>query len=281
MIPRFYLRLHGCTSEDTSLPRVTSYRMMTAATGPYQRIRARMERAIWSIGLNQSHRTRRTRQSVPTWRATQGSTECDCQRRSSVVACLRCAFRVISGKGAPVTCADRTCTCAVPIVYLAWTCGLSRGSRVRRPLQEGAGQRPGRRFGAPQGEMAVNRVAGPSLSAVVSYEFRARGQAGRSRMRQRCRRRCRGRWRWLWPRTGQRTVRRSRGPARHPGRERPCQAGVSREIVISQRSPPDGALACPRPQPAPPAPAPAPTAVPLPGPPSWPASPELVRDDRR
>ena len=208
MIPRYYLRLHGCTSEDTSLPRVTSYRMMTAATGPYQRIRARMERAIWSIGLNQSHRTRRTRQSVPTWRATQGSTECDCQRRSSVVACLRCAFRVISGKGAPVTCADRTCTCAVPIVYLAWTCGLSRGSRVRRPLQEGAGQRPGRRFGAPQGEMAVNRVAGPSLSAVVSYEFRARGQAGRSRMRQRCRRRCRGRWRWLWPRTGQRTVRR-------------------------------------------------------------------------
>jgi hypothetical protein len=131
MIPRYYLRLHGCTSEDTSLPRVTSYRMMTAATGPYQRIRASMERAIWSIGLNQSHRTRRTRQSVPTWRATQGSTECDCQRRSSAVACLRCAFRVISDKGAPVTCADRTCTCAVPIVYLAWTCGLSRGSRVR------------------------------------------------------------------------------------------------------------------------------------------------------
>jgi hypothetical protein len=184
---------------------------MTAANGPYQRIRASTERAIWSIGLNQSHRTRRTRQSVPAWRAAQGSTECDCQRRSSAVACLRCAFRVISDKGAPVTCAGRgrTCTCAVPIVYLAWTCGLSRGSRVRRPLQEGAGQRPGRRFGAPQGEMAVNRVAGPSLSAVVSYEFRARGQAGgRSRMRQRCRRRCRGRWRWLWPRTGQRTVRR-------------------------------------------------------------------------
>ena len=159
---RFYLRLHGCTSEDTSLPRMTSYQMMTAATGPYQRIRASMERAIWSIGLNQSHRTRRTRQSVPAWRAAQGSTECDCQRRSSAVACLRCAFRVISDKGAPVTCAGRgrTCTCAVPIVYLAWTCGLSRGSRVRRPLQEGTGQRPGRRFGAPQGEMAVNRVAG-------------------------------------------------------------------------------------------------------------------------
>jgi hypothetical protein len=174
MIPRFCLRLHGCNSEDASLPCVTSYQMMTAATGPYQRIRASMERAIWSIGLNQSHRTRRTRQSVPTWRATQGSTECDCQRRSSAVACLRRALQVIRDKGAPVTCAGQTCTCAVPIAYLARTCGLSRGSRVRpsasgrrrpetwtpfwHPTGRGRGDQPLRRWRADQPDRGGDRA---------------------------------------------------------------------------------------------------------------------------
>ena len=27
------------------------------------------------------------------------------------------------------------CTCAVPVVYLAWTCSLPRGRRARRPRQ--------------------------------------------------------------------------------------------------------------------------------------------------
>ena len=174
---------------------------MTVATGLYQRIRASMERAIWSIGLNQSHRTR---QSVPAWRAAQGSIECDCQRRSSAVACLRCAFRVISDKGAPVTCAGRgrTCTCAVPIVYLAWTCGLSRGSRVRRPLQEGAGQRPGRRFGAPhaaRGSAGIAPVpAGPRRYQPGSRRYRlgcfgtGLGSAGQALVT--------ATWRRSWPR---------------------------------------------------------------------------------
>jgi hypothetical protein len=45
-------------------------------------------------------------------------------------------------------------------MYLAWTCGLCRGSRARRPLQEGAGQRPGCGFRHPQCRhpQAANRL---------------------------------------------------------------------------------------------------------------------------
>jgi len=61
-VPRYYLRLHDGTCEDMFLTCKPSYRMMTAATGPYRRIRASTERTIRPTGLDQSRRTRRSRQ---------------------------------------------------------------------------------------------------------------------------------------------------------------------------------------------------------------------------
>jgi len=51
-IPRHYLRLCARTSEDISLTCSPAYRMMTAATGLYRRIRASTEQAPNPIGLD-------------------------------------------------------------------------------------------------------------------------------------------------------------------------------------------------------------------------------------
>ena len=51
-IPRYYLRLHARTSEDTPLTCGKSYRVMTAAASPYRDIRANMERTSIQIGLD-------------------------------------------------------------------------------------------------------------------------------------------------------------------------------------------------------------------------------------
>ena len=51
-IPRYYLRLHARTSEDTSLTCRKLYRKMTAAASPYQDIRANMDRTRNPYGLD-------------------------------------------------------------------------------------------------------------------------------------------------------------------------------------------------------------------------------------
>jgi hypothetical protein len=52
MIPRHYLRLRACTSEDMSLTCELPYQIMTAAIGLYRRIRASTEQAPNRIGLD-------------------------------------------------------------------------------------------------------------------------------------------------------------------------------------------------------------------------------------
>ena len=51
-IPRYYLRLHARTGEDTSLTCRKLYRKMTAAASPYQDIRANMKRTRNPYGLD-------------------------------------------------------------------------------------------------------------------------------------------------------------------------------------------------------------------------------------
>ncbi len=51
-VPRYYLRLHGSTSEDMSLTCKLPCQMMTAATGLYRRIRASTDQARNRIGLD-------------------------------------------------------------------------------------------------------------------------------------------------------------------------------------------------------------------------------------
>ena len=87
-VPRRYLRLHACTSEDMSLTCNPPYRTMTATTGLYRRIRASTERARDRIGLDQSDETRQSRPGIPAWRTARGNTECDRRCRSPMMASL-------------------------------------------------------------------------------------------------------------------------------------------------------------------------------------------------
>ncbi len=87
-VPRYYLRLRACTSEDMSLTCTPSYQTMTAATGLYRRIRASTERARDRIGLDQSDETRQSRPGIPARRTARGNTECDRRCRSPMMAAL-------------------------------------------------------------------------------------------------------------------------------------------------------------------------------------------------
>ena len=98
-VPRYYLRLHACTSEDMSRTCTPSYQTMTAAIGLYRRIRASTERARDRIGLDQSDEMRQSRPGIPAWRTARGNTECDRRCRSPMMASLSRARSCVSRDG--------------------------------------------------------------------------------------------------------------------------------------------------------------------------------------
>ena len=62
MIPRYYLRLHGCTSEDMSPTWGEEHQIRAVTASLYRRIRASTEQAPNRIGLDHcAHRGLRTR----------------------------------------------------------------------------------------------------------------------------------------------------------------------------------------------------------------------------
>ena len=151
MIPRYYLRIHARTSEDTLLPWEKEYQIKTTATGLYRRIRASAEPARDRIGLDQTHETRQSWPGIPARRTARGNTECNRQCRSPMTASLSRArsWSVAMRRGGDGLRPDvyPRCTCRVPRM----TCGLPRGRWVRRPLQEAAGQKSRVQFWHPTG----------------------------------------------------------------------------------------------------------------------------------
>src|SRR5690348_14776803 len=151
-VPRYYLRLYACTSEDMSRTCTPSYRTMTAATGLYRRIRASTERARDRLGLDQSDETRQSRPGIPAWRTARGNTECDRRCRSPMMASLSRArsWSVAMRNGGDGLGPDvhLRCTYRVPRIDLR-ACLAAGGSAA---LQEAAGQKPRARFWHPTGE---------------------------------------------------------------------------------------------------------------------------------